>query len=129
MTEIDTWARDMFKAMDAGDFDALRNYLADNLRFRMANFPVAEGYDAFQAGAEANKKFVKQFRHDILGIWTGTWSHGDVIAIEADVTYDLLDGRRIVLQATSTIRRQSSKAVDYRVFMDPSPLYESRPTG
>jgi hypothetical protein len=60
----------------------------------------------------------------VTGVWRGQWEHGPVLAVEAEVTYTRRDGSQTPpLPVTSTLRAVDGRIQDYRIFMDPSPLF------
>ena len=62
--------------------------------------------------------------HEVLGVWTGTWSGGNVVSVESEVTYARLDGSRVgPLPVTSTVRLTVRGTVArYQIYIDPTPL-------
>jgi hypothetical protein len=57
-------------------------------------------------------------------MWFGSWEEGEVVSVESEITYTRLDGGRLApLPATTTLRLKQGLVKDFRVFMDPSPLF------
>ena len=120
----DTWIVEIFEAIDSMQVEKFASYFAQESLFRFGN---AEAVSGPQAIKEANTTFfqsIAKLEHNITGIWHGEWEHGSVVSVEANVTYTRKDGTQTApLPVTSTIRIQTDKIKEYRIFMDISPLF------
>ncbi|WP_168929210.1 nuclear transport factor 2 family protein [Crenobacter intestini] len=119
---LEQWAHAFLHKVDTEPAAALASDLSEDLRFCMANLPVTLGPQALiDAFAAAQQRF-DSIRHEIVGVTTGRWEEGDVVAIEARAHY-LRNGREVVLPVTSTLRLRGGKVADYRIYIDPAPAF------
>ncbi|MCU0550524.1 MAG: nuclear transport factor 2 family protein [Leptolyngbya sp. Prado105] len=118
-----TWAKKFFAAVDSRQPDAIVTFMQPDIRLQMGNAPALVGIPAVHAAfSQAAQRFVA-IQHSIQGIWQGTWEKGDVVSVEAIVTYTFPDSRIVKLPCTSTLRLQDEKIADYRIFIDPTPAF------
>lgn len=114
----------MFHAVDALDTAAVMKLFTDDPTLRFANAEPAVGWDQVEATVAGFFAGFAGLRHDITGVWTGTWAGGEVKCVESDVTYTRHDGTRLgPLPAVTTLRLTGGRVQHYQVFMDPSPLF------
>ncbi|RQW23336.1 nuclear transport factor 2 family protein [Rhodobacteraceae bacterium CH30] len=119
---LEQWARAFLHKVDTGPATALASDLSEDLRFTTANLPTTLGPQALiDAFAAAQQRF-ESIHHEIVGVTTGCWEEGDVVAIEARAHY-FRNGREIVLPVTSTLRLRGDKVADYRIYIDPAPAF------
>ncbi len=122
--ELEDFARKFFNAVDQQDVQGLIPYLSQDVRLQMANMPDSLGINALVAAFEATEQRFSAIRHDIQGIYTGTWTEGDVVSVEATAHYKIGNDRDVSLPVTSTLRiNGEGKISDYRIFMDPTPAF------
>ncbi|PJG45061.1 hypothetical protein CAF53_25925 (plasmid) [Sphingobium sp. LB126] len=119
MVDCDTFAREVFSAVDTMDFSRLRPFLTEDCVFRFANMPAAHGCDAFEAGANQFTSFLSSLRHDV-GLVIA--SDNDV-ASKATVHYERKDGFKLSCPACSVWRLRDGKIWEYDVFVDNSQLF------
>lgn len=124
ITHLQAWARSFFSAVDAQKADDLRDYFTDDVVFRMANAEPLNGVDTLlDAFGQADLRFTS-ITHDVTGIWRGTWAGGDVVSVEALVTYTSAEAEPVTLPVTSTLRLNGDgRIADYRIFIEPSPAF------
>ena len=118
------WAVDFFRVVDSRRPDRIAEYMTEDVRLQMANFPPTVGIEplknAFQGAAER----FRSITHQIEGIWRGRWQFGDVVSVEACVRYELPSGKVVELPCTSTLRLRGDKIADYRIFIEPTPAFQ-----
>lgn len=116
----------VFAAIDRMRADEFAAYFAERARFRFGNAPPVIGRDAVEAAVRGFFSTLAGLRHEISGIWTGSWDGGEVTSVEALVTYTRLDGSTTMpIPATSTLRWGDGSIQDYRIYADISPLFET----
>jgi ketosteroid isomerase-like protein len=116
--------RAMFaSAVDRMDPDELAGRFTEDGSFRFGNAEPVVGRRAIREAQAAFFSTIDGMRHDVQGIWSGKWEHGEVYSAEAEVTYTRKDGSEVKLPVTSTLRMKGDSVQDWRVFMDVSPLY------
>ncbi|GAA1333344.1 nuclear transport factor 2 family protein [Pseudonocardia xinjiangensis] len=117
-------ARELFRSIDAMDVAAVLEMFAEDCALRFANQERVLGRSGVRQVIEALFSGIRALNHSITGLWSGTWERGAVVSVESEVTYTGLDGVRLEpLPATSTLRIERGLIQDFRVFMDPSPLF------
>lgn len=120
----DRWVRDYFQSIDSGDVPAVATAFAEDVTFRFGNGEPAVGRQAVVQAIRGFNSTIDGLRHDITGLWSGTWEGGDVKIVEATVTYTRKDGTQTVpLPVVSTLRMRGDRIQDYRIFMDSAPLF------
>ena len=117
------WAREFFSVVDSRKPEKIATYMTDNVRLQMANMDPSIGVEALTAAFQGAADRFKSISHNIQGIWTGQWELGDVVSVEAIVTYELPGGRTVSIPCTSTLRMKGDKIADYRIFIEPSPAF------
>jgi ketosteroid isomerase-like protein len=120
---VESVARRLFAAVDALDPDRVIAFMTDDVRLTFANAEPLVGKDAVKASFAAARDLLASVRHDATGFWRGEDGEFAVVAVEARVAYRLRDGREVVLPATSALRLKGSLVADYRIFMDPRPVF------
>ena len=120
-----SWAVcELFRSIDAMDVAAVVEMFAEDGAMRFANHERVVGRPGVQQAVEALFRGIRALSHSITGVWSGAWERGEVVSVESEVTYTGLDGVRLTpLPATSTLRITHGLIEDFRVFMDPSPLF------
>lgn len=118
------YAEQFMNYVDSRDWQSLTELLSEDVRLQMANWQAIEGRNNL---LETFSRSVAQFSsvtHKIQGVWSGVWTKGQVISVEAIACYELSSGQIIRLPVTSTLRiNLDNKVVDYRIFMDPAPAF------
>jgi hypothetical protein len=97
--------------------------MTDDVRLQMANMEPTVGVNLLIAAFQAAADRFRSINHRIQGVWAGRWEAGDVVSVEAMVTYELPNGTVVVLPCTSTLRLKGEKIADYRIFIEPSPAF------
>lgn len=112
--------RKVFAAVDALDNDAMLELLAPDAVQVFGNQEPLMGRDAISAANKAFATMVAGVRHDITREW---YQDNDAI-VEANVTYQRLDGGLVNLPVVSIYRTDENGLIeDYRVFYDPAPVF------
>jgi ketosteroid isomerase-like protein len=110
---------ELFAALDRKDVTALAAQLGDDVRTRMGNQDPVEGKVAFTQAAGGFLESIAAIRHEIHSIW----SVDDAVVTEMSVHYTRLDGGQLTLPCCNVFRLRDGLVVDYRVYMDVSPVY------
>jgi ketosteroid isomerase-like protein len=122
--ETAAWVAQLFTTVDAMQPEAAAAYFTDDAVFRFGNAPPAHGREAIRQALTGFFDMIGGLHHHVTGVWRGQWEHGQVLAVEAEVTYTRQDGSQTPpLPVTSTLRSVDGRIQDYRIFMDPSPLF------
>jgi ketosteroid isomerase-like protein len=119
------WVHGFFAAVDSRDPDRIAAFFSDDVRIAFANLPIVVGREAVRRSFAQSAAFRRAVRHDITGVWTGCDGDLRVISVEANVTYTLADERGVTVPCTSTLRIRDADIVDYRVFIDTTPVWET----
>jgi ketosteroid isomerase-like protein len=110
----------LFAAFDRGDIDGYLEYLAPDASLRFGNAEPIHGRAAIKESLQEFCKVFNRIRHDHVATWRGP----DGAAVEADVTYERIDGREVHVPAVTICRFDEHGLVgDYRVFIDLAPLF------
>lgn len=123
-TRVDeTTVRQIMAAVDEMDADGFTSYFTEDGSFRYANAEPVVGRQAIGEAVEGFWSMIKGLRHDIIGIWTGEWEHGDVFSVEAVTVYTRKDDSTVGIPVTSTLRMEGNLVKDWRIFQDLAPLF------
>jgi len=117
------WAKEFFTIVDSRQPEKIAKYMTDDVRLQIANMEPSVGVDALKAAFQAAANRFKSINHKILGVWAGQWESGDVVSVEAMVSYELPSGKVVELPCTSTLRLKGERIADYRIFIEPSPAF------
>jgi ketosteroid isomerase-like protein len=112
-------ARVVFAAFDAKDVATLASLVSDDVRIRLGNTEEARGKPAFVEAAQAFVASVAAFHHQVLNVWRD----GDVLIVQLDVRYTRHDGSEVTLPCCNVFRLGDGLLIDYRSYMDISPVY------
>jgi ketosteroid isomerase-like protein len=114
----------LFSSIDAMDVAAVVGMFTDDGVVRFANQEPVVGRPGVQQAVETLFSGIRGLSHSVTGVWLGSWEEGEVVSVESEVTYTRLDGVRLApLPVTTTLRMKHGLVKDFRVFMDPSPLF------
>jgi len=114
-----------FEAVDRMRADQFASLFSEDATFRFGNADAVTGRHAVEAAVGGFFSTLGGLRHDISGIWTGTWEGGEVTSVEGTVTYTRKDGSTTMpIPAVSTLRWRDDAIQDYRIFVDLSPLFQ-----
>jgi ketosteroid isomerase-like protein len=128
--DVDQWVADLFGAVDRMDVAPVVNAFTEDGTFRLGNGETAIGRQQVEQSVSAFFSMIGGVSHELTGVWLGSWSGGEVISVEAEVTYTRKDGTQIQpLPVTSTLRMEGDRIKDYRIFMDISPLFAEEASG
>lgn len=100
---------------------ALSRHYADDASYRYGSFPPVVGKHAIrQATYSSHLDFVKGMAFEVLE----TWAQGDTVIAELELRHELTDGTTLTLLCTDVVRfAPDGKVRDFRVYIDPSPLF------
>jgi limonene-1,2-epoxide hydrolase len=113
----------IFAAFDAKDFEAPARWVTEDVRLQIGNAPAVIGKARFVEALHAFFASVASLRHTI----TSVWSDADAVIAELRVQYTRLDGVELTLPCCNVFRVRDGAVADYRVYMDITPVYASRP--
>jgi ketosteroid isomerase-like protein len=121
---MDQWVADVFRAIDSMDAATFANAFTEDGTFRFGNSEPAVGRLQVEQSVSGFFSMLGGLSHKITGVWSGNWEGGEVVSVEAEVTYTRKDGTLTqALPATSTLRMEGDRIKDYRAFVDISPLF------
>lgn len=124
MTSTDRWVVDLFRAVDALDAATFAKAFTEDGTFRFGNAQPAVGRQQIEEALSGFFSIIGGLRHEVTGVWSGTWEGGDVKSVESAVTYTPKDATVTdAIPATSTLRMRGDLIRDYRIFADISPLF------
>jgi len=109
----------MFHTIDSMDAAGFVDWLTEDCVFQYGNWPPAHGRDATREVVAQFFAGIKGLSHDLLDIW----QVDDVTVCQLGVTYRRLDGQSIALPAANILRYRDALIHDYRIYIDPSPLF------
>lgn len=112
-------ARIVFAAFDAKDVDGLAALVSEDVLMRLGNAEEAQGKLAFVEAVRAFLSSVASFHHQILNVW----HESDALIAQLEVRYTRHDGQEVTLPCCNVFRLRGGFVVDYRVYMDISPVY------
>lgn len=119
-----TTVLELVRANDAMNAAAVSESFEDDGVLRFANHREARGRERVRRSLESFFASLGGLSHEVVGVTTGSWSGGPVVSVEAEVTYQRLDGSYVgPLPVTSTVRLTERGAVArYQIYIDASPL-------
>jgi hypothetical protein len=124
MASTDRWVVDLFRAVDALDAATFAKAFTKDGTFRFGNAQPAVGRQQIEEALSGFFSIIGGLRHEVTGVWSGTWEGGDVKSVESAVTYTRKDATVTdAIPATSTLRMRGDLIRDYRIFADISPLF------
>jgi ketosteroid isomerase-like protein len=116
----------LFRAMDASDAAGFASHFHEDGVMRFANTPSVWGRQNVEESIRGFQSTIKSVQHLIEGVWRGEFNGDAVWSVEAGVVYTLLDGTTVeTLPCTSTMRMRGELIADYRIFIDPAPLFRA----
>ena len=111
---------DLFADVDRKDAALFAKYLADDAVFRFANADEVVGRDNIESTLGAFYDSIKALRHDRQGLY----EVDDASVVWSDVTYTRFDDSQLTLPVVTIVKRNDDGLiVDYRIFMDATPLF------
>ena len=124
------YVADLFHAVDALNAAAFAERFAEDGTFRFGNAPAAVGRRQIEESVAGFFSTIGGLKHEILGVWSGTWEGGAVTSVETTVTYRRKDATVTdAIPVTSTLRMRGDLIADFRVFADISPVFATRGEG
>jgi ketosteroid isomerase-like protein len=121
---VDQWVADLFRAIDNMDAATFANAFTEDGTFRFGNSEPVVGRRQVEQSVSEFFSILGRLSHHVTGVWSGNWEGGDVVSVEAEVTYRRKDGTLTqAIPATSTLRMEGDRIKDYRAFVDISPLF------
>jgi hypothetical protein len=121
---VDQWVADLFRAIDNMDAAMFANAFTEDGTFRFGNSEPVVGRLQVEQSVTEFFSMLGGLNHHVTGVWSGNWEGGEVISVEAEVTYTRKDGTLTqAIPATSTQRMEGDRIKDYRAFVDISPLF------
>jgi hypothetical protein len=128
VTASDAWVLEFFRTIDSMDSARLAEAFTEEGSFRFGNSEPAVGHEQIEQAVSAFFSMIEGLHHEVTGVWSGSWEGGAVRSVEAEATYTRRGGTRTPpLPVTSTIRLQGDRIQDYRIFMDPAPIFSDGP--
>ena len=109
----------LFADIDSMDPDRFASHLAEDAGMRFGNTDPVRGRDAIRDTWAAFCNGVAGVSHDIVE----RWESGDATIIEAEVTYERLDGTSVTVPVVTIYRAEDELIDDYRIFIDLAPLF------
>jgi ketosteroid isomerase-like protein len=118
---VSTGARDaIWDDVDRMDADAWAAYLAPDAVMRFGNADPVHGREACRDALAAFFGQIGGLRHEVID----RWQDGRATITEIRVTYTRKDGRDVTVPAVTIFRTgDADLIVDYRIFVDQSPLF------
>ena len=124
VTAVGQWVTDLFRAIDNMDAGTFANGFTEDGTFRFGNSEPVVGRVHVEQSVSEFFSMLGGLSHHVTGVWSGNWEGGEVISVEAEVTYTRKDGTLTqAIPATSTMRMDGDRIKDYRAFVDISPLF------
>ena len=115
---LQDWYAGLFAAIDAMDANAFADYMTEDGIFRYGSNPPAEGKPAVRDAVAGFFSTLNGLSHELLG----TWEADDVRFIQGIVTYELTDGRSVLVHFLNLFRMEGDLVREYLVYTDPSPM-------
>jgi ketosteroid isomerase-like protein len=110
----------LFDDLDRMDPDSWERHLASDIVMRFGNEDPVHGRAACRAQVEALFTSVRSIAHHVVD----HWEHGETTIVEALVDFVLPDGTELALPMVTIYRTERGGLIDdYRVYLDPSPLW------
>ncbi|GAX38303.1 nuclear transport factor 2 family protein [Nodularia sp. NIES-3585] len=113
----------VFATIDQMKVEEFVAFFTEDAQFRFGNTDTVFGKQEIRVAITEFFSSIQGLNHNITGVWKGKWPMGDVVSVEANVTYIRQDGIVVILPATSTLRLKGNLIQDYRIFMDISPVF------
>ena len=122
--EATRWAGDLYeKHVDRKDAAGFAAVFTDNATLRFGNNDVLTGKQAIEQAIAGFFTAMKALSHETKKLTV----HENMIFLEAFVTYDRHDGKKVTVPAMSVYEMTESqagrKAKDCRIYVDLAPLF------
>jgi ketosteroid isomerase-like protein len=114
--------RAMFAAGDSEDVDALLSFMTDDVQLVFANGDPIVGKSPFADAMRESRATLQSVRHEIHELWEVA-EDAPVVVAEMTVHYTKRDATVVSLRCCNVFRMVGDRIADYRIYMDPSPLF------
>ena len=110
----------LFEALDQMESEAWISHLAPDVVMQFANEDPVYGRDMCRTRVASLFASVRAISHHIVA----RWEHGDATIVETVVTFTLPDETEVTLPMVTIYRTGLQGLIaDYRIYVDPSPLW------
>lgn len=113
------WLTGLFSAVDAKDTARFLSYLRPDAEFRFGSAPAVKGTEEIRAAVDGFFSTIAGLSHDV----GKSWSDGDTVVCEGEVTYRRHDGSEIILPFANVFDMDGDSIARYKIYMDIGPLY------
>jgi ketosteroid isomerase-like protein len=119
-SKVSTLTRNVFGNLDAGDVDSFMASFDKDCSVAFGNLEPISGTTALRGLVDQLRTVVKTFHHGIVHEWVT----GPDTILELAMVYGRHDGRSVSLPSAAILTVNDKGLVsDWRIFMDPAPLY------
>jgi ketosteroid isomerase-like protein len=109
-----------YGAMESNDPQRYGTYYAENMTLTFGNSPTIEGRENVVAAFAEVLNRVESLHHDLVNVWE---QDGGVVVYESVGVWNLLDGRKISINACTVLTLTGGKFVDQRIYVDNAPVF------
>jgi ketosteroid isomerase-like protein len=109
----------MFAAVDRMDTEAFVDHLTDDVVFQFGNAPEVHGRAAVRDAVGGFFAAIAGLRHRLVDVWEGPES----AVVQQWVDYTRRDGCQVTLPCVNVLRYDGDRVIDYRIYMDVSPVF------
>jgi len=113
------WLAGLFSDIDAQDTPRFLAYLRPDAQFRFGSAPAVKGTEEICAAVDGFFATIAGLSH-VIG---KSWSYGDTVVCEGEVTYRRHDGSEITLPFANVFDMDGDSIARYKIYMDIGPLY------
>lgn len=118
--KVSELTKNVFGNLDAGDVEGFMKSFDENCTVAFGNLDPITGTAALRGLVDQLQTVVKTFHHGIVHEWVA----GPDTILELAMVYERHDGRSIALPSAAILTVNGQGLVtDWRIFMDPAPLY------
>jgi hypothetical protein len=111
---------EFYRAIDAFDTRTFTSFLAEEALFRFGNMPVLRGRTGIFNFVAGFFQTIKAISHAQLEIW----EMEQVCLINGNVTYTRLDGTRLTVPFSHTLKTDGGKIREFLIFIDNHELFQ-----
>ena len=115
--EAPAWLTAFYAKVDALDTEGVLDGFAPEATMRYGSGEPMPGREAIRAGLTWLFTHYRTIGHEFRNVWAA----GQVLLVEATVTYGCADGRDVAVPALTIIEHHDGRVADLRVFIDPTP--------
>ncbi|MEP3245986.1 MAG: nuclear transport factor 2 family protein [Sneathiella sp.] len=108
----------LYETVDQKNAQRLSNFLGENVRFRLGNYPAVTGKKDVIDVNDTFFRSIDSMSHQIDGFW----SVGNTLICNGSVDYTRLDGSSYSAAFATILQMEQGKIVDYLVYADLSGL-------